>query len=91
MFSLEAKLRYYAQDSADVHVVAVYDCCRVSLETKKYRALAKGMGRNESEEESFQQETEHNYVKYFHLTACSPGGIAKADGGFAKNLLYLCK
>ena len=75
-----------------MHFVAIYDMCRVSLETEKYRNLVQGKGRNElEEEESFEQGTEKNYVKYFHLTACSPGGIAQADGGFAKNLLDSCK
>ena len=29
--------------------------------------------------------------KYFHISACGPGGIADADGGFAKRLLECCK
>ena len=29
--------------------------------------------------------------KYFQIQACGPGGIADADGGFAKRLLDVCQ
>ena len=44
----------------------------------------RGAGSGEFQEESSDDE---NPCKYFHLQACGPGGIADADGGFAKRLL----
>ena len=29
-------------------------------------------------------------IKYFHIQSCGPGGIAQADGGFAKKLFDHC-
>ena len=44
------------------------------------------------EERDHQSESdEEEPVKYFHLTACHPGGIALANGGFAEKVLERCK
>ena len=50
-------------------------------------------GRNlGTEERDHQSESdEEEPVKYFHLTACHPGGIALANGGFAEKVLERCK
>ena len=50
-------------------------------------ATGRGAGGNESEATT----DDENPNKYFQLQACGPGGIAAADGGFAKKLLDNCK
>ena len=51
--------------------------------------LAAGRGAGGNEDEPTTDEEMPN--KYFQLQACGPGGIAAADGGFAKKLLDTCK
>lgn len=43
-----------------------------------------GRGINVAEEEAVE---EVKHCRYFHIQACCPGGLADADGGFAKRLL----
>lgn len=66
-------------------IFAVFDCCRVQLATMP--GLAMGRGGATGEAEIFDDEEEDSCVRYFHIQACGPGGIAEADGGFAKKLL----
>ena len=36
--------------------------------------------------ESSEEEAEDEFCRYIHITACQPGGIADADGGFAERV-----
>ena len=51
-------------------------------------ATGRGAGGNDEEEPPSDEELPN---KYFQIQACGPGGIAAADGGFAKRLLDTCK
>ena len=61
-------------------VFAIYDCCRVPLEhIKELNKLYVGKGI-----EVVVDDFAATVVRYTHIQACGPGGIAEADGGFAK-------
>ena len=51
-------------------------------------ATGRGAGGNDDEEPEEDDEAPN---KYFQIQACGPGGIAAADGGFAKKLLDTCE
>ena len=70
-------------------IFSVFDCCRVPLSNMPGLASGRGVGHND--EESADEEDDEMPCKYFHIQACGPGGIADADGGFAKRLLECCK
>lgn len=71
-----------------VRIFAVYDCCRAPL--KNYSGLSVGRG-VASQDGEFMEEEEDQPTKYFHIQACGPGGIADADGGFAKRIFDCCQ
>ena len=50
-------------------------------------AVGRGAGGQDDEEPSGDSDAPN---RYFQLTACAPGGIADADGGFAKKVLDVC-
>ena len=88
MFQIEYKLRYLVNDSLSrTRIFAVYDCCRVPLKNMQGLASGRGVGGQDEECDS----SEDEICKYFHLQACGPGGIADADGGFAKKLFDTCE
>ena len=85
-FNLELKLRYMVNDPTSLaRIFGMFDCCRVPLSGMP--ALS---GRGEGGGDDFNEEHEDNVCKYFHIQACGPGGIADADGGFAKRLHDHC-
>ena len=51
--------------------------------------LTVGRGGGLQDEETPEDESDAPN-RYFQLTACAPGGIADADGGFAKKILDTC-
>ena len=87
-FHLEYKLRFIVEDSLSLaRIFAVYDCCRISL--RNLKGLANGRGNWNMDEDSIEDD-EDTPIKYFHIQSCGPGGIAQADGGFAKKLFDHC-
>ena len=88
VFNVELKLRTIANIIGnDVRLCSVFDCCRVSLESEKWNSLFP-KGRNVGIEEPTDVSSDpEDPVKYFHLTACNPGGVDYANGKFAANLL----
>ena len=88
VFNIEIKLRTISNILGnDVRLCSIFDCCRVSLESKKWNVLfpkGRNIGREEQEDEQSDPEVP---VKYFQLTACNPGGVAYANGKFAANVL----
>ena len=91
MFNLEVKLRTIAKLPTDCRLVSIFDSCRVSLESQKYKDLIGGRNTAAEERDDTSESGDEEPVKYFHLTACHPGGIAHADGGFAAKVLDRCK
>ena len=49
--------------------------------------LAMGRGASGGDVDVFDEDEQDSTVRYFHINACGPGGVAEADGGFAKKLL----
>ena len=93
-FDIEFKLRYLVNaNEADstAHICAVFDCCRVPLSGLKglYESTGKTRG-NEAPTDNAQEISLAKTCKYFQITACAPGGVADADGGFAKKLYDIC-
>ena len=87
-FQLEFKLRYLVADPLTLaRMFAVFDCCRVPL--KNFPGLAAGRGGGNQGGDDIEEE-EDDPNKYFLIQACGPGGIAAADGGFAKRLFDCC-
>ena len=87
-FHLEYKLRVMVADILTLaRIFGVFDCCRVPL--KNLPGLAAGRGGGNQGGDTIEEE-EDDPNKYFHIQACGPGGIAAADGGFAKRLLDCC-
>ena len=85
-FLLEEKLRYLASRLPLARVFAVYDCCRVPISNYPGLPAAKrGVG------EDAAVEVDNPICKYFHITACGPGGVADANGGFALRLKQACE
>ena len=85
-FNLEFRLRYIVNDPTSLaRIFGMFDCCRVPL--SGIPALS---GRGEGGGDDFNEEHEDTVCKYFHIQACGPGGIADADGGFAKRLYDHC-
>ena len=81
-FTIEFKLRYLVNDdTSSARIFAMFDCCRVPLQ-----GIPALCGRGDENEKDFNEEHEDTVCKYFHIQACGPGGIADADGGFAKRL-----
>ena len=79
-FNLEQKARSLTGDFSLTKVFAIYDCCRVPLEhIKELNKLYVGKGI-----EVVVDDFAATVVRYTHIQACGPGGIAEADGGFAK-------
>ena len=70
-------------------IFAVFDCCRVPMSNMPGLATGRGAG-SVDEEYNDGDDDEELPCKYFHIQACGPGGIADADGGFAKRLLDCC-
>ena len=62
--------------------MAIYDCCRVDLNSIPGLSGGRGVGGGTSEEE----DVDAIPCRYFHIQACGPGGIADADGGFAERI-----
>ena len=87
LFQLELKLRYLVYDETSKgRIFGMFDCCRVPLQNMP--ALC---GRGVGGGDDFNEENEEDTVcRYFHVQACGPGGIADADGGFAKRLYDHC-
>ena len=86
LFQLEFKLRYLVQDpTTKARIFGMYDCCRVPLQNMP-ALCGRGVGSTEELDEAHEDTT----CKYFHIQACGPGGIADADGGFAKRLYQHC-
>ena len=82
-FQIELKLRYLVKDVDSLtKIFAIYDCCRVDVAHIPGIAGGRGADSHISDDDSEEQEV----CKYFHLQACAPGGIADADGGFAKKI-----
>ena len=91
MYNIEPKLRTIAKLPAnDVRLCAIFDSCRVSLEGEKYKALFGGRNKGIEERDDQSDSDDEEPVKYFQITACHPGGIALADGGFAKKIFERC-
>ena len=89
IFQIEFKLRYLIQDALSMaRIFCVFDCCRVPISNMPGLATGRGAGGNDDEEPPSDEELPN---KYFQIQACGPGGIAAADGGFAKRLLDTCK
>ena len=85
---IELKLRYLVQDITSLaRIFAVFDCCRVQISNMPGLATGRGAGAQEVDEDSIEEDAPN---KFFYLTACAPGGIADADGGFAKKVLDTC-
>lgn len=86
LFQLEFKLRYLVQDPmSTARVFGMFDCCRVNIQS-----MPSLCGRGVGGTDDFDEEHEDSVCKYFHIQACGPGGIADADGGFAKRLNDHC-
>ena len=78
-FNLEQKARSLTGEYSLCKVFAIYDCCRVPLDLiKELNKLYGGKGIE------IVDQCGADLVKYTHIQACGPGGIAEADGGFAK-------
>ena len=87
MFQIEFKLRYLVKDQfTSCRVFSVFDCCRVNLQNMPGLAMGRGVAGVDANDD-YGSEEEDSLCKYFHIQACGPGGIADADGGFAKRLL----
>ena len=71
------------KDEKDSRVIAFYDCCRVSLAQEAFKPL---QGRGHTGEEPEDLEGNEKPNKYWHATACGPGGIADADAKYALNV-----
>ena len=80
---MEALVGGPEKDEKDSRVLAFYDCCRVSLRLAAFKPL---QGRSYMKEENIELEDEDLPNKYYHATACPSGGVASADGGWAKKL-----
>ena len=94
MYPIEYKLRHIIKEPLSIsRVFAVYDCCRVKLELMHGFLDGRGNQNNEIEEEDLEDDGNYRLklCKYFHIQACGPGGIADADGGFAKRIYDCCK
>ena len=80
-------MRYLVYDETSKgRVFGMFDCCRCPIQ-----GMPALCGRGTEEEDDCKEEAADNTVcKYFHISACGPGGIADADGGFAKRLYDHC-
>ena len=80
-------MRYLVYDETSKgRIFGMFDCCRVPLQNMP--ALC---GRGVGGADDFNEENAEDTVcRYFHIQACGPGGIADADGGFAKRLYDHC-
>ena len=88
-FQLEFKLRYLVADPLTLaRMFAVFDCCRVPVKNLA-GLVSDGRGAGNQGGDTMEEE-ENDPNKYFHIQACGPGGIAAADGGFAKRLFDCC-
>ena len=88
MFQIEYKLRYITSDAlSTARIFGVFDCCRVPLKNMPGLTSGRGVGGQDEEGDETEDDAPN---KYFHLQACGPGGIADADGGFAKKILTVC-
>ena len=85
-FQLEEKLRYIVGRASIARVFAVYDCCRVPLSNYKGLGAPKRGAAEDAEVEA-----DNPICKYFHITACGPGGVAEANDDFALRLKEACE
>ena len=86
---IEFKLRFISHDITSLtQVFAVFDCCRVPISGMP--GLLQGRGAGADQLEGSEESDEEKPCNYFQIQACGPGGIADADGGFAKKLFDVC-
>ena len=84
-FPLEYKMRYIVNNEISLgRVFSIYDCCRVPIEAMSGLDFDK-RGYGDQPDESDNQD-DNDPIKYIHMQACGPGGVADADGGFAERL-----
>ena len=84
MIHVENMLKKIAQENSKAKIFAIYDCCRIKIEGIKGLA---GILKGKAEQiEYCEEDKEDEYCRYFHITACQPGGIAEADADFAKRI-----
>ena len=91
-YEIEYKLRYLVRDlNTTAHVCAIFDCCRVNIAGLAGLYQARGGRGQEDITDKDQDISLAKTCRYFQITACAPGGVADADGGFAKKMYDICR
>ena len=81
-FDLEFRLKLL-KTKPWARVVAIYDCCRISLQGIKG---LQGAIKQRADQDDYSDDEQEEHCKYLRITACGPGGIAEADADFAKHV-----